>query len=291
MLEPIMVVGKTLTSLHVSLYSYIKPGAPHRYSLDNKPYEYMNLGLGLTDLLWDIARDFQRLSRGEIGLPDIRLGSRIDQALRKSLARYGVLPPLDLVFSIVLSATTIAYGLVKREESVAGYKKALDDVLMASTSRDALEVFESLRRLGYHGEVELLELNGVSRSSIEVHGFKLPDIFSVLESEYVFFQYASPYKKIITEVADAIALEYDSSRSINNAVVRGYVELLLREKLPGEYKDRLRKIVELKLTRTRNGLKELYSLDKDLRGKGLTLEKLVAPLILAVAIASPKLPL
>ncbi len=290
-MEPIVVVGKVLSALHASLYSYIKPGAPHRYSLDNKPYEYMNIGLGLTSLLWDIARDFQRLSRGEIGLPDIRLGSRIDQALKTSLARYGVLPPVDLVFSIVLSTLTIAYGIVKREESVAGYKKMLDDVLMASTTRDAVEVFEALRRLGYHREVEALELNGISKSSIEVHGYKLPDIFSILEREYVFFKYASPYKKTIIEVSEAIATEYENSRNLNNAVIRGYIELLLKENLLKEYKGRVRKIIELKLTRTRNGLKELYKLDKELRGKGYELENLIAPLILAVAIASPSIPL
>ncbi len=290
-MEPIVVVGKVLSTLHTSLYSYIKPGAPHRYSLDNKPYEYMNIGLGLTGLIWDIARDFQRLSRGEIGLPDIRIGSRIDQALRTSLARYGVLPPVDLVFSIILSASTIAYGMVRKEESVAGYKKVLDDVLMASTTRDTMEVFEALRRLGYHREVEILELNGISRSSIEVHGYKLPDIFSILEKEFVFFKYASPYKKTITEVSEAIAAEYENSRNLNNAVVRGYVELVLREDSLREYRDRIRKIVELKLTRTRNGLKELYNLDKELRGKGYELENLIAPLILAVAIASPSIPL
>ncbi len=290
-MDPIVVVGRTLSVLHVSLYSYIKPGAPHRYSLDNKPYEYMNIGLGLTSLLWDIARDFQRLSRGEIGLPDIRLGSRIDQALRTSLARYGVLPPLDLVFSIVLSASTMAYGMVKREESVSGYKKVFDDILMASTTRDSIELFESLRRLGYHREVELLELNGISRNSIEVHGYRLPDIFSVLEKEYVFFRYASPYKRTVTEVAGAIAGEYDNSRNLNNAVVRGYLELMLRESSMREYVDRIRKIIDLKITRTRNGLKELYSLDKELRGKGYELDNLIAPLILAVTIASPGIPL
>jgi len=287
----VVVVGKVLSALHVALYSYIKPGAPHRYSLDNKPYEYMNLGFGLTSLVWDIARDFQRLSRGEIGLPDIRLGLRIDQALRTSLARYGVLPPLDLVFSVILAASTISYGMVRREESVSAYKKALDDVLMASTTRDAIEVYESLRKLGYHGEIELLELNGVSRSAIEIHGYKIPDLFSVLEREYAFFKYASPYKKTIVEVSEAIASEYEGSRSINNAVVRGYIELIVREGELREYRNRIRKIVELKLTRTRNGLRELYSLDKELRGKGYDFERLLAPLVLAVAIASPTIPL
>lgn len=290
-MEPIVVVSRVLSALHASLYSYIKPGAPHRYSLDNKPYEYMYIGLGLTGLLWDIARDFQRLSRGEIGLPDVRLGSRIDQALKTSLARYGILPPVDLVFSIVLSASAIAYGMIKREESVTRYKKLLDDVLMASTPRDSVEVFEALWRLGYHREIEVLESNGMSRSSIEIHGYKLPDIFSVLEREYTFFKYASPYRKTLAEISETIATEYENSRNLNNAVVRGYIELVLREDSLREYRDKIRKIVELKLTRTRSGLKELYSLDKELRGKGYKLENLIAPLILAVAIASPSVPL
>ena len=286
-LDPILVLRKVIGSVHSSAYAYIKPGAMHRYAPGPQPYNYVLLALGLSHEIYRLALDFERASRGEIGLPDIRIGSLWSRALRQGLMVLGVLPSLDLISSIIMSSIALAYGYAKREEKASGFLKALYDFLSATTVRDTLELYDTMRKMGY-SEVEELELQGYTRGHIEVEGYKVNDLLRVLSSRHKLFKYTQPYSRVLVEVAEVIVEDYEDTRDLNNAIVRGYLELLVRESK--ELEDKVSSILELKVTRTKNGLKALYMLDQELRKSGRSYDYLVPVLTLAISIASPNLP-
>lgn len=286
-MDPILVLRKVVGSVHLAAYSYIKPGAIHRYSPGIQPYNYVRVALSLLNEVYRLAVDVSRAYKGEIGLPDIRLGQALSRSLREGIVSLGALAPLDMVLSIIFSALALAHGYSRREQKPSGYLKALYDVLSATTTRDVLEFYDTLRRMGYD-EAEYLELQGYTRGYIEVEGYRLPDIIRSLSNKHKLFNYVQPHNRVIVDVAEIIIEDYETGKDLNNAVVRGYVELLRREE--NSLTEKINEALKLKLTRTRNGLKLLYSLDQELRRSGKNFDELVPVLVLAVSIASPQLP-
>lgn len=287
-MDPVLVLRKVVGSVHLAAYSYIKPGAMHRYSSGPQPYNYVHIALSLSNEVYRLAVDVDRACRGEIGLPDIRLGQTLSRSLREGLVSLGVLAPLDMVLSIIFSALALSHGYSRKEQKPSGYLKALYDVLSATTIRDTLEFYDTLRRMGY-SEVEYLELQGYTRGYIEVEGYRLIDIIRPLSSKHKLFNYVQPHNRFIVDVAETIIEDYEAGKDLNNAVVRGYIELLRREE--NSLAERLEEALRLKLTRTRDGLRLLYNLDQELRKSGRSFDGLIPVLVLTVSIASPQLPI
>ncbi len=283
-----MVLRKVIGSVHAAVYSYIKPGAMHRYSPGPQPYNYMRVALSLSNEIYRLAIDIDRASRGEIGLPDIRIGQIISRSLREGLVSLGVLAPLEMISSIIFSALALSYGLSRREDKPSGLLKALYDILSTTTVRDTLELYDTLRRMGYN-EAEYLELQGYTRGYLEVEGYRLIDFTRILANKHKLFSYIQPHNRFVVNIAERIIEDYDLGKDLNNAIVRGYVELLAKE-----YSDLAKKLdeaVKLKLMRTRDGLRLLYNIDQEIRKTGKSFDELIPVLILAVSIASPQLPI
>lgn len=286
-LEPIDIAERIALAYTLSALSYIKPGAPHRYSPHPWLLDYATLGITLFSVSTEAASKGLMVGKGEISAREARVSKLILESLRVATQQYGKLPPLSYTIPTVpvIAASTSHAITVKGGFNLSTYRSSIRSFLIGCTGRDVADYVKWLYDVSSEEEVEVLREARVSEATAESGYITLLDVFEALaKTKRLYSELLHP--ETTWYVAKDILESYGKIRDPNLAVTRGYITLILELKLiPNNYMKGLREALNKGLISTKEGVRELYELDKTLRSSGVDLSDTLPLLTLSTFIA------
>lgn len=271
-------------------FSYIKPGVPHRLSLDREPELILRTVHSIIGRIYDAALLGLKLRKGEVGYPELGIGQLLSSALKEAYITIGKPPLLDVVVYVTLLSTPLSYVIDSGKESISEVKYILDRIIQSSRSADLLNFIDGLRAVGYGDIVEDMEVKGFTTKYIELEGLNLSDYIRALTDKLPQLMVLVPGNNLIVDIARNIIEEYEKSRDMNNAIVRAYINLIMeRTQLPDNVRRMLHESINQGLTLTGKGQRILFEVDKILRKSKTAYMKYFYMLIPATIISLVKI--
>ena len=271
-------------------FSYIKPGVPHRLSLDREPELILRTVHSIIGRIHDAALLGLKLRKGEVGYPELGIGQLLSSALKEAYITIGKPPLLDVVVYVTLLSTPLSYVIDSGKESISEVKYILDRIIQSSRSADLLNFIDGLRAVGYGDIVEDMEVKGFTTKYIELEGLNLSDYIRALTDKLPQLMVLVPGNNLIVDIARNIIEEYEKSRDMNNAIVRAYINLIMeRTQLPDNVRRMLHESINQGLTLTGKGQRILFEVDKILRKSKTAYMKYFFMLIPATIISLVKI--
>ncbi len=271
-------------------FSYIKPGVPHRLSLDREPELILRTVHSIIGRIHDAALLGLKLRKGEVGYPELGIGQLLSSALKEAYITIGKPPLLDVVVYVTLLSTPLSYVIDSGKESISEVKYILDRIIQSSRSADLLNFIDGLRAVGYGDIVEDMEVKGFTTKYIELEGLNLSDYIRALTDKLPQLMVLVPGNNLIVDIARNIIEEYEKSRDMNNAIVRAYINLIMeRTQLPDNVRRMLHESINQGLTLTGKGQRILFEVDKILRKSKTAYMKYFYMLIPATIISLVKI--
>ncbi|OYT47972.1 MAG: hypothetical protein B6U85_03825 [Desulfurococcales archaeon ex4484_42] len=179
----INILKALIDGLDLSIYSYVKPAAPHRFSTHfTDLHTYVK---AVTDALGEYVKAIERgfrVAEGRLGLDRVGLGELIRSAISssaKNLHLRGV-HNLHLILLPVVITASYAYKLEgKSSNFINRFNRGLKDILLYTSTQEVLKIYNALRT---HEGVfkELLTRISITPGRIESEGMNLLDFYSEL---------------------------------------------------------------------------------------------------------------
>ncbi len=179
----INILKALIDGLDLSIYSYVKPAAPHRFSTHfTDLHTYVK---AITDALGEYVKAIERgfrVAEGRLGLDRVGLGELIRNAISssaKNLHLRGV-HNLHLILLPVVTTASYAYKLEgKSSNFINRFNRGLKDILLYTSTQEVLKIYNALRT---HEGVfkELLTRISITPGRIESEGMNLLDFYSEL---------------------------------------------------------------------------------------------------------------
>lgn len=211
----------------LSIYSYVKPGAPHRYSTRFKDLHTLFVNLTSSFDVYEKASKLgEDVARGRAGFPNVHIGDLLSEALQKAEARLGA--GTDPMIHIMLVPVTVAVSYsVKMRDRVDGalIRRALSDLLSYSDVSEALRIYESLKTVGGRYSALLDEIM-LTPTKIRIEALRPADVFAEMSrKEPIFSLLGRRLSTLISASKKFIELE-TKEVSTNRAAVEVFNELV-----------------------------------------------------------------
>lgn len=211
----------------LSVYSYVKPGAPHRYSTRFRDLHTLFINLTSSFEAYEKAVKLgEDVARGRAGFPNVRIGDLLSEALQKAEARLGA--GTDPMIHIMLVPVTVAVSYsvrMRNEVDGALVRRALSDLLNYSDVSESLKIYEALKAVGGRYS-SLLDEIMVTPTKIRVESLRPADIFAEMSvKEPIFSLLGRRLSTLISASKKFIELE-TGEVSTNTAAVEVFSELV-----------------------------------------------------------------
>ena len=211
----------------LSIYSYVKPGAPHRYSTRFRDLHTLFVNLTSSfDVYEKAAKLGEDVARGRTGFPSVRIGELLSDALRRAEARLGA--GTDPLIHIMLVPVIIAVSYsIRMRGKVDGalIRRALSDILNYSDVSDSLKIYESLKSVGGRYSA-LLDKIMMTPTKIRIESLRPADIFAEMsKKEPLFSLLGRRLGVLISASKKFIELETEEVNT-NRAAVEVFAELV-----------------------------------------------------------------
>jgi len=223
----IKMLKSLIESADLAIYSYVKPGAIHRYSTRFRDlHPYIRLLTSSLEVYYEAASLSDEVSKGKRTLSDIGIGNLVRKALQGS-RRYGEITEMPEYHLIMIPSIISATYTLKSQGymDIGLYQKVMKSLLMYSTPQDSLNIYQAFRTF----PTELgraLGVAGVTQGLIMTESLTLSDLleetsrFSAL-SKYILGKIIS-----VSEVTSKFSSTYLETGDLNSAAVSSYALLL-----------------------------------------------------------------
>ncbi len=273
----IRVLKALIDSLDLGIYSYVKPGAPHRFSthfLDL--HSYVRTITESLDTYVKAIKLGEDVGEGRLGLDRVSIGGLISDALKASAKVLSfknipevhlVLVPVVLVSSYSLKIESSKDGFLRR------FSSGLKDILLYTGPQEVIKVYEGLRSYGGR-YTEVIDYISITKGKILSERLSLIDFYSELGSkDFMLKFFSSKYDKLPT-YARRFVETYVNSGDYNLAAINTYSHIL-------------NEAVNMNLNlvmKSRSDLLRLLKLDKELISEGKNYSTLIPVLISSILI-------
>jgi len=221
------VLKPLIESADLTIYSYVKPGAIHRYSTKFKDlHQYVCLLTSSLEVYYEATDLGNEVSKGRKSFADVSVGSLIKRALQES-KRYAETTNLPeyhlLMIPSVISATytisTLGYMDVGR------YQKAVKSLLMYSSPQDAIDVYDAFR--GFPSDLgRALGTAGITPGLIKTESLTIGDLLEEVSKFSKLSRYLLGKGVSVSELVTKFTSTYLDTGDLNSAAVSSYALLL-----------------------------------------------------------------
>ncbi|MEO3993396.1 MAG: hypothetical protein QN229_03685 [Desulfurococcaceae archaeon TW002] len=272
-----VVLRGLVDSVDLAIYSYVKPGAPHRYSLRFKDLRsYVAL---LTSALKNYLRSTELgvgVASGSLGFVDVGLGTLIRDSIHDNISYLRRVQLPEFHVFMIPACVAASYTLKMRDKFVLQtFLSARKSLLSYTGPQEVLKIYEALRNSG--GEVSrLLYELGVTSSKIIAESLSLEEFLNILSSNYRYLSFTTTKYNYVLEASNAFIKEYEKENDWNASAIASYSILLsalgVNIKLPHKFE-------------SREDFKKILSLDQELSSKNIDYTPLIPPLTEAILIS------
>ncbi|MEM0065486.1 MAG: hypothetical protein QXZ22_01765 [Sulfolobales archaeon] len=263
---------KLIEALHLAVYSYIKPAAPHRFSSRFKDLEA--IVFTVTSSLDAYSQAFTAgldVSTGKETLYSIGIGRLFYNSLAKSYRKLGIRAYQAL--NLALIPTTLSIGYSTRQHPFANsYKRIFSALLEVNNPKDVATLVDGIRQFYGTGSAVLAE-QGLTPSRLATEKPSIGDILLLMSVKARDLWYTLKRMDYIFEVGTEVARMTSSGADPNDVAVRAFLRLAQAEC------EKLRKVSEV-------NQKSLYDLDRELIKDGVDLSYLITPLTLVLLLSN-----
>ncbi|MEM0025502.1 MAG: hypothetical protein QXZ48_04355 [Zestosphaera sp.] len=264
-------------SVDLAVYSYVKPGAPHRYSLrfkDLRPYVAL-----LTSALKNYLRSAElgaSVATGSLGFVNIGLGALIRDSIQDSISYLKRVQLPEFHIFMIPACIAASYTLKMKDKFVIQtYLSARKSLLNYTGPHEVLKIYEALRNSGGELSRSLYE-SGVTSSKIVAESLSLEEFLNLLSNNYKYLSFATTKYNYILEASNAFIKEYEKENDWNASAVASYSTLLNALGVNIKFPHKLE---------NREDFKKILSLDVELSSKNVDYTPLISPLTEAILIS------
>ncbi len=214
-------------STDLAIYSYVKPGAIHRYSTKFKDlHQYVRLLTSSLEVYYEASDLGDEVSKGRKSFTDVSVGSLIRRALQESrrFAEATDLPEYHLlmipsVISATYTISTLGYMDIGR------YQKAMKSLLMYSSPKDAIDVYDAFR--GFPSDLgRALGTAGITPGLIKTESLTVSDLLEEVSKFSKLSRYLLGEGTSVSELVTRFTSTYLDTGDLNSAAVSSYALLL-----------------------------------------------------------------
>ena len=253
--------------LYMTISIPIKPGSYHRF-LPTIDFEKRVVeAVVMHEYIREGYRRGYELGRGSRTPRGMELGKMLKEAYTRVMEETEERPLAGLAAAALLVSSIVGYSDAVSKSAIDVLPVTLNVALYRSGPSDAIGFVEGLEAVGHSELLVELERRDLGKSRLSVESRSLGDVFEAIsELDYGFKLNLRNY----TEV-----LEYYRMASRSNNVARALLEV---------YIEALAKAVGIDVKRD-SDMRELARLDKHLRDRGITMDKLLGLTYASVALA------
>jgi len=223
----LQTLSALIDATDLALYSYVKPGAPHRYSTcygDLHPYI-----VTLTSALPSYARAHELgvdIARGRASLNRSGIGELINNAIRENRKKIPEPPMLDYHLVMIPVVVAASYSAkLDGKVTINTFTKGLKGLLMYSEPDDTLMVYDALR--GVSGRLgRAVALSDLTPGRIKMENMSLLDLLDAIGRNYTSLAYFTRRHASLAELAEKFIGLHLKGFSLNDAAVTVYSILL-----------------------------------------------------------------
>lgn len=261
-----------MEALHLAVYSYIKPAAPHRFSTKFRDLESTIFTVTSSlDIYGQVFTAGLDISTGKETLYSAGIGRFFYSSLAKSYRRLGARAHQALNLVLIPFTLSTAYSL-KQQPFLGSFRKIFFTILDVDNPKDITALVDGIRQFYGAGSTALLE-RGLTSSRLATEKPSIGDILSILGSKIKDIQYVLNRMDYIIEIGLEIGRIAAEGVELNDITTRAFLKLARFEC------ERLSSIVDF-------SQKTLYELDRELTREGVDLSYLVTPLTLALTLSN-----
>lgn len=265
-----------IDSVDLAVYSYVKPGAPHRYSVRFKD---LHLYVAtLTSALKHYMRAIElggRVATGALGFVDVDIGSLVRDSIQDNIThvRRVQLPEIHVFLIPACVASTYAIKLKERFTTQV-YINARKSLLSYSKPQGVLKVYEAFKNVG--GDVgRALYESGITPNKVVVESLTLEEFLNLLSNHYKYIDFTTSRHNAVVEASNTFLREYEKENDLNTSVLAAYSSLL--NSIGSELKPQLKQ-------KTKEDFKKALELDTELSSRNIDYTPLLSPLAEAILI-------
>lgn len=271
-----VVLRSLIDAVDMAVYSYVKPGAPHRYSV-----RFRDLHSFVTTLT-SALRHYMRaaelgasVAAGSMGLVDVSVGSLIRESIQDNIAFLGRAPLPELHVFLIPACVASSYTLkLKDRFTLQTFLSARRSLLTYSKPQEVVKVYEAFRNAG--GDLgRVLYESGITSTRISSESLTLEEFLSILSNRYKYLEFAASRYNVVVEASNEFVKEYEKESDWNSATLTSYSVIL--NALGSEVKFPLR-------LKTKEDFKNALELDAKLGSKNVDYTPLIPALTESILI-------
>ncbi len=266
------IIRALMESLDLAVYSYVKPGAPHRFSPYFKDlHSFILTFTSALDIYAACVEAGFSVAEGRVGFTNLKIGDLLRDALRFSSRRLGArnIPEFHVVMIPAVIASSYAMKLGGRN-FIENFRKGLNDALLFNDVSETIKVYESLKSYGgrYSSIIEGLML---TPTKIRLESVSIHDLYDEIGKEDPVLNYFTRKLSTLISSSNIFVNTYLKYGDANKAAVITYGNL----------------VEELRNVRILNYLEkksftELLKLDKEMHSKGISLQYIIPLLCMSI---------
>jgi hypothetical protein len=272
-----VVLRGLIDSVDIAVYSYVKPGAPHRYSLrfkDLRPYVAL-----LTSSLRNYLKSIElgaSVAAGSLGFVDIGLGILIRDSIQDNISYLKRVHLPEFHIFMIPACVAASYTLRMRDKFVVQtYISARKSLLSYTGPQEVLKIYEALKNAGGDVSRALYE-SSLTSSKIISESLTLEEFLNLLSSNYKYLSFATTKYNYVLEASNAFIKEYEKEGDLNASAIASYSTLLsalgTAVKFPHKLEDK-------------ENFKKVLSLDVELSNKNVDYSPTLSPLTEAILVS------
>ena len=269
----------------IGLNAYIKPGGLHRLA----PLKAVDsITCNLTSSIDGVVEAYiigARMKRGELAATSVDYARILGNPLKESFRNCeGVYPEILIPLSVI-SHVIGHSGVESVLDESSKFKRSLEVVNSVSKWSDIKQLIDLFKAVGRSDMYDHLQSVGYTQLAILRSGAALNDVFRVLSSKWRGFSIIDSKEGIVFQYVKQLSDLYREYRSLENAVVAFYMELI-KQHLPSNLQERAREAQKCKYMSTPECAKIMYELDLTLRRSKISFEWASEIAVLVSAIGS-----
>ncbi len=270
------IILKAMNAPLISVLAYIKPGCIHRYSLHRQITSYSSFGISQLSSLMECANIADKISRGKIGVGEANIGSIISKAFKDGFKWIGR-PHYILESCIPVTIITLAAYLAeqKGELSYSSLSKNIKTILNATTTVDAIELYNALKALGYS---DIVSKHDITIRKINTEDITLRDLLYILSEDFNGAKCIVDFGLLIKTSKNGIEY-YNKTKDLNSTIVYVFAKIVESLKPNTWIHKMIAKAEREGLMMKKNGRRMLFAIDKEAFRRGVTTEDLIPTLI------------
>ncbi len=266
------VIKALMESVDLAVYSYVKPGAPHRFSPYFKDlHSFILTFTSALDAYAACAEAGFSVAEGRVGFTSLKIGDLLKDTLRYSSRRLGSRNAPE--FHVVMVPTVVASAYALRLGSknfIEGFRKGLSDTLLFNDVSETVKAYESLRAYGgrYSSIIEGLML---TPTKIKLESVSIHDLYTEIGREDLVLNYFTGKLSTLISASSTFVSTYLKRGDANKAAVIAYGKLV---------EDLLN--IRLLNYLEKSSFTDLLKLDKELHSRRTSLQYVTPLLCVAI---------